>query len=180
MKLIIQHIRKVKLLLLCLFLLITFILSPITSLKYNSNEDNLSKYNPEAIESNRKLNNQTNKIKKANFNINFKLANVSLVFPHPIEQEFRLNFDDKNEENRKSINPLKFSSSNIIDKDEKSNKNFLAKTEKDSINEGNDIKDNNKRITLSEKTENTKCNHISFNILLIKKLFVIFFFNNFI
>jgi hypothetical protein len=152
MKLIIQQIEKAKRIMLRVFLLIILITSTIKSLKLSGNADHIDS---DFSEENRKINNQTNKLKKSNFQINFKLANVSLIFPFPIEQEFRLNMNEFKEANRKSIIALKTAyNDSKSDKGAENNKNFLDRNDIDYSNRN----PSNNRITVNEKNENMKCN----------------------
>ncbi len=163
MKLIIfQENIKAKKTFLCLLLLIitTVISSNIINLKSNSIDSSNYSDNSDVTESNRigdnynnNYNNQTNKIKKVNFRINFKLANVSMVFPQPIE-EFRLSYSELNEENRKSINPLLIPNNN---QKANGNRNFLVNS-----NDNNSYNETSSIITvINEKNENIRCNYLN-------------------
>lgn len=156
MKLIIQEITTARTMLLCLILIITVITSSVKSLKSNKIEAAINSDNSDEIESNRininnNNNNQTNKIKKANLKINFKFANVSLVFPQPLEQ-FRLSYNEFIEENRKSINPLLIPNNNN-EKSNSNNRNFLNNNNEIS----NSFNTTSSRITVNDKPENLKC-----------------------
>lgn len=126
MKLIINGNKNAKHIKLCLLLFIVLITSSVKSLKHNNNEATIFSDSSEEIESNR-VDNQTIKMKKTNLKINFKFVNISLVFPQPLEQ-FRLSYNQNNEEFRKSINPLLIpnsSNNNNTTEKFKSGKNFL-------------------------------------------------------
>jgi len=154
MKLIIQQIKKAKRIMLRFFVLIILITSTIKSLKISDNADPIDS---DFSQENRKINNQTNKLKKSNFQINFKLANVSLIFPYPVEQEFRLNLNDFKEANRKSINDLKTNYNNSrSDKGAENNKNFLDRNDIDYSNSNL----SNNRIKVNEKNEIMRCNYL--------------------
>ena len=151
MKLIIQEIINARRILLC-FLLITMMTSSIKSLKSNNFEASIYSDTSDEIESNR-MNNQTNIIKNANLKINFKFANVSLVFPHPVEQ-FRLSYNELDEETRKSINPLLIPNNTNNDKGN-SKRNFLSDN-----SDNNNFNSTSSRITVNDKNEKIRCNYL--------------------
>lgn len=163
MKLIIQEVIKAKRIILCLLIIVAIRDSNSKSLKSYNIEETIGSENLEDIESDR-INNETIRIKKGNLKINFKFANVSLVFPKPIE-EFRLSYSEYNEENRKSINPLLIP--NNINNNEKANtgRTFFANNNKEFLDKNN-LNATSSRNSIKEKIENTRCNY---KIIIFKK-----------
>jgi len=154
MKLIIQDIIKRKRILLCFLIFISATNSYSKHLKFSNIEETINSENLEEMESYR-ISNKSNQIKNENFKINFRLANVSLVFPQPIEP-FRLSFNDNNEENRKTINPLLIPNNNK--NNEKGNSRGSSIANNKELSDKNKINATSSRIYLREKVENIRSN----------------------